>query len=226
VKGLARTVQGACLCSVLASLLQAVPLLAAADDEVGMSMWFLSDEAAGGGWEGVRERSTDPALDPDLRSWKVRAQGARHYSRQGADGIEVCSVEIWAFESESAARNAEQGFAYPGWRFDRQGHLLVMLRGMRWARDGSSRNGLFPECLQLGDRTLARVAALLGAASLAPRDGNQHAGFGISAASPSSVSHLGASPCSFPSPDTLFIRDRSRSSFRFARTAAGKPAVM
>jgi hypothetical protein len=147
---------------ILSTLLLALSLLAAADQEVGMSMWFLSDEAAGGGWEGVKERSTDPARDPDLRAWKVRAQGARHYSRQGADGIEVCSVEIWAFASESAARNAEKGFSYPGWRFDRHGHLLVMLRGMRWARDGTSRNGLFPDCDLLGDRTSLRVAALLG----------------------------------------------------------------
>jgi hypothetical protein len=157
-----RAVERAILVRILSILLLVFSVSAAADDEVGMSMWFLSDEAAGGGWEGVKERSTDPANDPDLRAWKVRAQGARHYSRQGADGVEVCSVEIWAFASESAARNAEKGFTYPGWRFDRHGHLLVMLRGMRWARDGTSRNGLFPECDRLGDRTSLRVAALLG----------------------------------------------------------------
>jgi len=127
-----------------------------------MGLWFLSDAAAGEGWEGVKEKSLDPALDPDLEGWGVRAQGARHYSRKVASGVEVCSVEIWAFESEAAAQRAQQNLTYPGWRFDQQGHLLVMLRGLRWLNDGTSRTGLFPECMTLGDRSSARVAALLG----------------------------------------------------------------
>lgn len=145
-----------------AALLGLALTAAADDDRVGMDSWFLSDAAAGAGWEGVRERSPDPTLDADMRGWGVRAQGARHYTRKGAEGVEVCSVEIWAFASEAQARNAAETLEHPGWRFDHRGHLLIMLRGLRWAADGTSRNGLYPACTALGERSSAKVAALLG----------------------------------------------------------------
>jgi hypothetical protein len=122
---------------------------------------LLPAAAVAGRWEVVDEAPTDPANDPDLVRWGVRAQRARHYTRDGVDGVQVCSIEIWSFENEGRARLAQENFRYPGWRFERQQHLLIMLRALTQPRQGPPHRKLFRDCLRLGDRTSARVATRL-----------------------------------------------------------------
>ena len=91
------------------------------------------------------------------------SQRARHYTRDGSEtGIQVCSVEIWAFADEARARLAEANFHSPGWRIQREGHLLIMLRALSMRRGEGPRRGVFADCQRLGDRTVARAAAALG----------------------------------------------------------------
>jgi hypothetical protein len=143
--------------------LQLAPLLfavAAAAEGPSVEQAWLSAAALGPGWEVVREEPSAPEHDPDLVGWGVRSQHARHYTRHRDGNVEVCSVEIWGFGSVEQARAAEQGFAYPGWRFEREGALLLMSRGIRMAPGQAPRRGVSLDCARIGDRIRANVAAL------------------------------------------------------------------
>jgi hypothetical protein len=122
---------------------------------------LLPAAGVAGRWEVVDEAPTDPLADPDLLRWGVRAQRARHYTRSDDGGIQVCSIEIWGFEDARRARLAHENFRYPGWHFERQAHLLIMLRAVTFPREGPSRRGLFAECRRLGVLTSARAATRL-----------------------------------------------------------------
>jgi hypothetical protein len=111
-----------------------------------------------GRWEVVDEAPTDPAGDPDLVRWGVRAQRARHYTRSDDAGVRVCSIEIWGFEDARRARLAHENIRYPSWHFERQEHLLIMLHAVTFPRAGSPHNDVFVECRRLGARTSARAA--------------------------------------------------------------------
>ncbi len=115
-----------------------------------------------GGWDVVREAAGDPRSDPDLVRWGVRAQRARHYTRYAGPRVQVCSVEVWAFESDRRARAAEANFAYPDWRIMREGALLVMVRGLTQTRGEAPRRGVFADCELLGRRVRTRAARLVG----------------------------------------------------------------
>ncbi len=112
------------------------------------------------GWDVVREAPGDPASDPDLWGWGVREQHVRHYTRDLAGRIQVCSVEIWSFESLSQAASAHAGFRFPDWKIDRVGRLLVMVRGLVRGRGMGPKRGVFPECDAIGTRIRARAADL------------------------------------------------------------------
>lgn len=122
----------------------------------------LLPAAAVGGWDVVREAPGDPRSDPDLVRWGVRAQQARHYTRYAGPRVQVCSVEVWAFDSDQRARAAEANFAYPDWRIVREGALLLMLRGFTQTRGEPPRRGVFAECELLGRRVRTRAARLVG----------------------------------------------------------------
>ena len=122
---------------------------------------LLPAAGVAGRWEVVDEAVTDPANDPDLIRWGVLAQRVRHYTRSDDAGVRVCSIEIWGFEDARRARLAHENIRYPGWHFDRQEHLLVMLHAVTFPRDGPPRSGVFAECRRLGARTSARAAARL-----------------------------------------------------------------
>ncbi len=122
---------------------------------------LLSAHAVGG-WDVVREAPGDPRRDPDLVRWGVRAQRARHYTRYAGPRVQVCSVEVWAFESDRHARAAEANFAYPDWRIAREGALLLMVRGLTQTRGQASRRGVFADCELLGRRVRTRAARLVG----------------------------------------------------------------
>ncbi len=115
-----------------------------------------------GGWDVVREAPGDPRRDPDLVRWGVRAQRARHYTRYAGPRVQVCSVEVWAFESDRHARAAEANFAYPDWRIAREGALLLMVRGLTQTRGEAPRRGVFADCELLGRRVRTRAARLVG----------------------------------------------------------------
>ena len=102
----------------------------------------LLPAAAVGGWDVVREAPGDPRSDPDLVRWGVRAQRARHYTRYAGPRVQVCSIEVWAFDSDQRARAAEANFAYPDWRFARAGSLLLMSRGLTQAKGRAPQRGL------------------------------------------------------------------------------------
>ena len=112
------------------------------------------------GWEVVREAPVDPASDPDLRRWGVREKQVRHYTRDLAGRIQVCSVEIWSFESLSQATSAHVGFSFSGWQIDRVGRVLVMVHGLLRGRGLGPKRGVFPECGAIGTRIRARAADL------------------------------------------------------------------
>lgn len=123
---------------------------------------LLSSGEVAGEWEVVEERSGDPRQDPDLVAWGVRDVRARHYTRGDLDGNQVCSVELWRFATEEQARRAHRELARDGWRFDRRGTIVSMLRGRTWSRAEGSRWHVFPACRSLGDRILRRAEATLG----------------------------------------------------------------
>lgn len=114
-----------------------------------------------GPWEIVREAPTDVSGDPVLLGWGVRAIDALHYTRHQGPVAQVCSVEIWAFESPDRAAAAERGFERPGWRFMLRGNLLVTLRAVTLERGVGTTRDLFADCSALGDRTVERAAAHL-----------------------------------------------------------------
>jgi hypothetical protein len=111
-----------------------------------------------GRWDVVREAATDPAADPDLREWGVRAIRARHYTRDGRDGVQVCSVELWAFETEAVAARALAEIEYPSWRFAREGAVLVMVRGLTRRPGAPDRWEVFADCRALSDSIQRRLA--------------------------------------------------------------------
>lgn len=129
--------------------------------ELRLEEILLPAAGVAGRWEVIDEEPTDPAADPDLVRWGVRAQRTRHYTRTGDEGVQVCSIEIWDFEDAGRARLAHENFRYPGWHFDRQEHLLIMLRAVTFPREGPSRAGLFADCRNLGVLTSARAAIRL-----------------------------------------------------------------
>lgn len=114
------------------------------------------------GWEVVEEAVLDPADDPDLRRWGVRVQRTRHYTRNGAAGVQVCSIEIWGFETEQQAALGHASIDYRGWRFAREGPLLLMTRGLTRPRGGPRRWEVFPDCATLAGRARERAARHLG----------------------------------------------------------------
>jgi hypothetical protein len=122
---------------------------------------FVPDRAVMGTWEVVREAPSDPARDPELWDAGVRDVMARHYTRSQGPVSQVCSVEIWRFESGALAAVAGQQAAIPNWRFLRRGNLLISLRAVTLERERGSRAGLFPACHRLAERTGERAAARL-----------------------------------------------------------------
>lgn len=139
---------------------------------LALSTWLVAASAAadpehvllearelGRGWEVVREAPVDPRRDPDLRGWGVREQHVRHYTRGYHGKTEVCSVEVWAFDSVAQASAAEAGFSYPDWQISREGPLLLMLRGLIRMRGRTPQRGVFPDCDEIGSRIRARASA-------------------------------------------------------------------
>lgn len=116
------------------------------------------------GWEVTAEASVTGAMDPDLREWGVREKRVRHYSRDHRGRIQVCSVELWEFESEGQATAAAAGFSYPGWRIDAIGRDLVMVHGLvrvgiRPGGKGIAQRGVFQECERIGARVRDRASS-------------------------------------------------------------------
>jgi hypothetical protein len=111
------------------------------------------------GWELVREAPVDPRQDPDLVRWGVRAQRTQHYTRYRGDTVQVCSVEVWAFDGEERARTAQVNVSFPGWRIEREASLLLMTRAVSRRAGQVARRGLFPDCSRLADRARALAAA-------------------------------------------------------------------
>ncbi len=129
--------------------------------ELRLEEILLPAAGVAGRWDVVDEAPTDPAGDPDLVRWGVRAQRARHYGRSDDAGVRVCSIEIWGFEDARRARLAHENFRYPEWHFERQEHLLIMLHAATFPREGSPSTSVFAECRRLGARTSARAATRL-----------------------------------------------------------------
>lgn len=129
---------------------------AAAED---LAEFLPTSRDVGSRWSVVEEEVPDPSSDPDLVSWGVTDQRTRHYTRAPQGGVEVCSIELWRFSTEGRARIAYSRIHHAGWRIDRRGDVLVMLRGLRRSRDGRSRGGVFPDCRRLGDQALERAGA-------------------------------------------------------------------
>lgn len=117
-------------------------------------------EAVRGGFDAVEEWPTDPANDPDLHRWGVRAQRARHYTRDTrtrADGIQVCSVEVWAFDSVARARDAHAAMAYPGWEFAHRGKVVLLARGLTRPPNKPPRRAVFDDCRRILQAAASRA---------------------------------------------------------------------
>jgi hypothetical protein len=124
---------------------------------------YLPARSAGGSghWEVVKEAPVDAAADPDFLRWGVREKQVRHYTHRNSAGlVRVCSVELWAFDSEGQARIAKENLSFPNWRFERRGPVLVMLHAVSRERGESAGHGVFPECERLGARIAARAETL------------------------------------------------------------------
>ncbi len=120
--------------------------------------WMLPDQAdVRLDWEIVEEVPQDPTKDAELVEWGVVAQRTRHYTRSSGSDSQVCSVELWAFESDARARLAHQNFEFPDWRIDREGDTLVMLRAVTVRSDTTERT-IYPDCEKLGKIVRARAA--------------------------------------------------------------------
>jgi hypothetical protein len=131
--------------------------------------WVLpSATEVGAGWDVVKEAPSDPKGDPDLVRWGVRAQRARHYTRDVYGAVQVCSIEVWAFEGPGLAHAAYQGISYPEWKFALEGSLLLMVRGLTHPRGAPPRRGVFDACGRLGERVRARAARIAGGAAVPP----------------------------------------------------------
>ena len=112
-------------------------------------------------WDVVEEMPEDPARDPDLMAWGVRAKRARHYTRSSGDAVQVCSIEVWVFRDEERARMAHREFAYPDWHFAREAALLIAVHGLIRPREGTPTRGVFAACGELEARTRARAEVAL-----------------------------------------------------------------
>jgi hypothetical protein len=130
-------------------------LLAASAAADGHEAFLRSHELPG--WEIVPEAPTYASMDADLASWGVRVKHVRHYTRARAGEIQICSVEVWSFESEGQAAAAAGGFSYPDWQIDRVGSALVMVHGSRRRRGRAELRGVFPECDAIAERIRARA---------------------------------------------------------------------
>lgn len=115
--------------------------------------------ASGTGWEVLDEPLESPVADPQLRQLGLRASQARHYTRARGPVSEVCTVELWAFESEAQASAAARAFEREGWYRVAAGALVVLAHGVRLERMVGSREGLVPGCTQLAKATQARALA-------------------------------------------------------------------
>ena len=120
---------------------------------------LIAADDIGGGWDTVGEAPTDPSQDPDLVRWGVREQRALHYTRERNGVVQVCSVEIWAFEDVPRARAAHANFTYPDWSITRDGPLVLMVRGITRVRGEVPRRGVFHDCRHIADRVRARAAS-------------------------------------------------------------------
>lgn len=110
-----------------------------------------------GGFDSVEEQPVDPSRDPDLREWGVKRQRARHYTRDGRAGIQVCSVEVWAFRDEAHALAALAGFRFAEWQFAQRGSVLLMARGITRPRGARPHRGVFPECEAILSQAIERA---------------------------------------------------------------------
>ena len=133
-------------------------VLEANASQAGIDRFWLHPGELGGGWESIAEAPSPVATDPDLQRWGVRARETRHYTRYRDRHIEVCSVEIWSFASESKARAALDGFSYPDWEIERVDSLLLMLHGRSWTRGETPRREMFAACREIGRRVRIRAA--------------------------------------------------------------------
>jgi hypothetical protein len=134
-----------------------------------LGVLFVPPRLLGHDWESVRESPADPGDDPELRAAAVIATKSLHYTRAQPGGSEVCSLEIWAFASDAAARRAQEAFRQPRWRFDLRGNLLLMSRGVSFTREHGFRPGLLPACHRLADLAEAAARERLGCAEAAGR---------------------------------------------------------
>jgi len=121
---------------------------------------LLTADEVGAAWDVVEESPTPTERDPDLVRWGVRAQRARHYTRQTGGVVQVCSIDVWGFASVALAREAHENFAYPDWRISRVGSILIMSRGLTWTLGEPARRGVFADCQELGERVRERAARL------------------------------------------------------------------
>jgi hypothetical protein len=127
------------------------------DSELARGADLLPSAAdVAGHWTLVRDAVDGPDRDPDLREWGVLSRDARHYTRDGAAGVQVCSLEVWRFEREAAARRAGDHFAYPGWEIERRGRVLVMVHAL--SVESADRRAIFPACSALRSDVLVRAA--------------------------------------------------------------------
>ena len=110
-----------------------------------------------GGFDAVEEVPVDPSGDPELREWGVVDQRARHYTRDGRQGIQVCSLEAWSFRDEQKAAAAHAGFRYPNWEFARRGSVLLMVRGLTRPPGERPQRGVFPDCREILSRAVERA---------------------------------------------------------------------
>jgi hypothetical protein len=113
-----------------------------------------------GHWEVVDDAVAGPESDPDLRNWSVVGRRARHYTRDAASGIQVCSLEVWRFSGVRPARLAGDNFQHPGWEIDRHENVLVMVHAM--SPESSQSRRIFTECAALRDRVAARAGGGTG----------------------------------------------------------------
>ena len=141
------------------------PVTPSSDASLGLSGTYLEQlllesSDVGADWSVVGETPIDPIRDPDLLRWGVRAQRSRHYTRSSGGAVQVCSIEIWAFEDTQHARAAHQNFAYPNWQIEQQGSLLVMIRALSRKDGNPPDRTLFSACLKLGEQVRARAARI------------------------------------------------------------------
>ena len=132
-----------------------------ATSEVSLEDVLLDARGVGAAWDIVEEAPSDAAADPDLREWGVRNVRARHYTRSLAAAAQVCSIEVWAFESVAQAKVAQLNLSYPQWQISREGSLLFLVRALTRSPGDPPRRAVFADCEQLAKRTRARVSTVM-----------------------------------------------------------------